>query len=264
MSELHAAQQIVPEIGDVLASIRKLISHDDAKPDFSRPMGRMDSAGQPRVTLPLGPGAERIRSVIERELNTLTDSETRLVLATEARVGEHSMLRQNGAVADPQPSEPHRSEQIDTPEVAGLSEQAVLGRPAGANGIAFDEARYLETIANRDRSDVAAHVASFADHQGPLRGNILKKDDNMMLAEISRADQNVTSPAESETAFDLFAAEAAEDDDQLSGGNALRSLVRDVVRQELQGEMGERISRNLRRAIRNEVAAAIAAGLKIA
>lgn len=66
------------------------------------------------------------------------------------------------------------------------------------------------------------------------------------------------------TEFDLFASDAGEEEDQFSGGNALRSLVRDVIRQELQGEMGDRISRNLRRAIRQEVAAAIEAGLKIA
>lgn len=87
----------------------------------------------------------------------------------------------------------------------------------------------------------------------------------MMLAEITRADLHKDKIAhQADAGFDLFAADVAEDEDQMAGGNALRNLVRDVIRQELQGEMGDRISRNLRRAIRQEVAAAIEAGLKMA
>ena len=88
----------------------------------------------------------------------------------------------------------------------------------------------------------------------------------MMLAEkLTRADLHKDAMANRDgVGFDLFAADTAEDEDQMAGGNALRNLVRDVIRQELQGEMGDRISRNLRRAIRQEVTAAIESGLKIA
>lgn len=87
----------------------------------------------------------------------------------------------------------------------------------------------------------------------------------MMLAEVNRATlQEEADLLRTRADFDLFAADALDDDDQMVGGNALRDLVRDVIRQELQGEMGDRISRNLRRVVRQEVAAAITAGLKTA
>ncbi|MDO5658350.1 MAG: hypothetical protein Q4G36_08510 [Paracoccus sp. (in: a-proteobacteria)] len=89
-----------------------------------------------------------------------------------------------------------------------------------------------------------------------------EKDELMNVAELHRND-NVARSTEQDDGFDLFALDMDEGEDPVSGGNALRSLVRDVIRQEFQGDMGDRISRNLRRVVRQEVAAAISAGLKV-
>ncbi|MDO5530042.1 MAG: hypothetical protein Q4F71_11620 [Paracoccus sp. (in: a-proteobacteria)] len=61
-------------IGDVLASIRELIAQEDGLPDFASPACRADSRGNLRSTAPLGPSAERIRGVIDRELSGLEDA----------------------------------------------------------------------------------------------------------------------------------------------------------------------------------------------
>ena len=218
MSELQATRtspsETGPQIGDVLASIRRLIAEDGDGPDFAGPARRTDNSGLARSTLPLGPRTEKIRSVIERELGAIDLSGDRLVLHDGARVTADAETAPAVDAAPPPASEPPISEDV-TRQGSGC-------RP--------------EPIA---------------------------KDIDMMLAETSRiapGDEAVRAPMDA--AFDLFAADADEDDDQLAGGNALRDLVRDVIRQELQGDIGERISRNLRRAIRQEVAAAITAGLR--
>lgn len=79
-----AGAAIGPEIGDVLASIRRLIAQEDAGPDFAHPVRRLDASGKARSVLPLGPKAEKLRSVIERELGAIDLVDDRLVLRGEA------------------------------------------------------------------------------------------------------------------------------------------------------------------------------------
>lgn len=253
MSEMHATQDAAPEIGNVLASIRRLIAQDDGGPDFSRPGRRTDRSGLARTTLPLGPRAERIRSVIEQELATIELADQRLVLGDGSRIAEQTPLPVE-AVADPQ--------QV-LPDMAAPADFGPEPEPG------FDEDAYRQamTLGRGRGGDLPpAHITSITPHMGASRQpETMTEETEMMLAEINRTDLNKTAAApQKDESFDLFAADANEDDDQLSGGNALRNLVRDVIRQELQGEMGDRISRNLRRAIRQEVASAIAAGLKTA
>lgn len=220
MSEVRAALSNSPELGDVLASIRRLIAQDDQVPDFASLNRRTDGNGAARSTLPLGPRSEMLRSVIEREMHGMAVSDDRLLLGHDVR------------------SIPDQPEQAGP--VGPLLPDGVTGQGATITPI------IPHTVANAQTETVELET-------------------EMVLAEMNRLSlKDDPAMADRNDGFDLFAADATEDDDQLAGGNALRNLVRDVIRQELQGEMGERISRNLRRAVRHEVAAAISAGLKTA
>ena len=230
MTELLAAPVISPEIGDVLASIRRLIAQDDQTPDFASLTRRTDARGAPRSTLPLGPRAERLRSVIERELNGAQLAEDRLVLGGDAR-------------AAPPLIGPH--EPADA--LQGFDEAAYQSALRDGRGAGGAENAAITPIISRQNAETKQTV----------------QESEMMLAEVNSASfQEEAMVLQPRGHFDLFASDATDDDDQIAGGNALRNLVRDVIRQELQGEMGERISRNLRRMVRQEVAAAITAGMK--
>ena len=241
-----------PEIGDVLASIRRLIAQEDAGPDFAQPVRRLDASGKARSVLPLGPKAEKLRSVIERELNAIDLADDRLLLRDDTRMPQDDLSLD--------------AETADTPldVLAGDT----LGDAAG-DELSFDELAYQQARkAGLGRADgAAAQITAIPPHMGPPPAPMIKaQETDMMLAEkLTRADLHKEAAIHHDGAgFDLFAADTSEDEDQMAGGNALRNLVRDVIRQELQGEMGDRISRNLRRAIRQEVTAAIESGLKIA
>lgn len=258
MTELHAAHptpahlgvEIGPEIGDVLASIRRLIAQEDGGPDFAQPVRRLDASGKARSALPLGPKAEKLRSVIERELGAIDLVDDRLVLKGDARLDADMSI-----MAD-LPEEPP-ADFLAAPE----------------DDLSFDELAYQQARkSGLGRVDgPPAMITPIPPHMGPPQMGMTPapattaQENDMMLAEITRADLHKDKMAhQADAGFDLFAADVAEEEDQMAGGNALRNLVRDVIRQELQGEMGDRISRNLRRAIRQEVAAAIEAGLKMA
>ncbi|MFV0293475.1 MAG: hypothetical protein ACK5II_09795 [Paracoccus sp. (in: a-proteobacteria)] len=259
MSELHATATHTssPEIGDVLASIRRLIAQEGSGLDFAEPARcRADGAGRPCSTLPLGPGGERIRSIIENELNAIDSAGNRLVLRDDGYSAKVRTIAANAV---------NSSAELPGSGLT-VSGQAAIGPDTAISDIAFDEQNYqqaIRTVSGRDGL-YSAHVTAITPHLDAVKrpAETTQEITDMMLAEIDRADiEGATAPLSGES-FDLFATDAADEEDQLSGGNALRNLVRDVIRQELQGEMGERISRNLRRAIRQEVTAAIAAGLK--
>ncbi|MBV0892800.1 hypothetical protein KTN05_13205 [Paracoccus sp. Z118] len=94
--------------------------------------------------------------------------------------------------------------------------------------------------------------AAIPDPQPPVSGNSI----NAAPPERTAA-RNAPRPVEDAgdtTALHLFAPA----DEDIPNGSILRSLLREAIRQELQGEMGGRFSRNLRRVIRQEVAYAIA------
>lgn len=244
MTELRAAQTTTPELGDVLASIRRLIAQDDQVPDFASPNRRTDAKGTARSTLPLGPRAEHLRAVIERELTGVELADDRLVLGRDVRATpDHDI-----------PAEAATPATTDGDSVGHLP--------------GFDEAAYQVALSNGLGSLVgkSASITPITPHltaEGQSETAIQETD--MKLAEVNHATHRDDADLRHDRSeFDLFAADANDDEDQLAGGNALRNLVRDVIRQELQGEMGDRISRNLRRVVRQEVAAAITAGLKTA
>ncbi len=250
---------IGPEIGDVLASIRRLIAQEDAGPDFAQPVRRLDASGKARSALPLGPKAEMLRSVIERELGAIDLVDDRLVLRGHAHRTQDDAALDDATLsvfddADAAPMDALTGDQVDAAEADELS---------------FDELAYQQARkAGLGRGEgPSAQITAIPPHMGatPAPATPAQETDMMLAEKITRADLHKDAMANRDDAgFDLFAADTIEEEDQMAGGNALRNLVRDVIRQELQGEMGDRISRNLRRAIRQEVAAAIEAGLKIA
>jgi hypothetical protein len=248
MTELRAAQTTSAELGDVLASIRRLIAQEDHVPDFDRPNRRTDATGAARSTLPLGPRAELLRSVIERELTGIEFSDDRLILGDEARANT-DMTDADHAVIGTDAS----------PEAVAQATGALPGFNEAAYQLALRDG--LGGTPGQSASITLITPQPVADRQTETA--TLETD--MMLAEVNRASLKEEAELLHDRAdFDLFAPDANDEDDQLAGGNALRNLVRDVIRQELQGEMGDRISRNLRRVVRQEVAAAITAGLKTA
>ena len=248
-----------PEIGDVLASIRRLIAQEDAGPDFAQPVRRLDASGKARSALPLGPKAEKLRSVIERELSAIDLADDRLVLGGDARMSPDDLAQDELTLS-------LQDEIADTPMDAFAGDRIA---DAEVDELSFDELAYQQARkAGLGRAEgPAAQITTIPPHMGPTPAPMTNaQETDMMLAEkLTRADLHKEAAIHHDGAgFDLFAADTSEDEDQMAGGNALRNLVRDVIRQELQGEMGDRISRNLRRAIRQEVTAAIESGLKIA
>ncbi|MBA4489908.1 hypothetical protein [Paracoccus sp. S1E-3] len=245
---------IGPEIGDVLASIRRLIAQEDARPDFAQPVRRLDAAGKARSTLPLGPKAEKLRSVIERELGAIDLADDRLVLRGDSRL-EHADAALTDALV------------LDGMDRAQLADRCP--DRTDAHEVTFDELGYQQARKQGlGRADGAsAQITAILPHMvvAPAPATTAK-DTDMMLAENSRAtDLHKHAVAGHDAAcIDLFAADLPKDEDQMAGAHALRNLVRDVIRQELQGEIGSRISHNLRRAIRQEVTAAIEAAMKVA
>ena len=249
-----AGGDIGPEIGDVLASIRRLIAQEDAGPDFAQPVRRLDAAGKARSALPLGPKAEKLRSVIERELGAIDLVDDRLILRDDTRLD-----LTNAALAD-------------TPIMDDVGD-ALLVEP-GDDQVEVEELSFDELAYQQARKEglgraegASAQITAIPPHMGstPALATNAQETDMMLAEKLTRADLHKDVVANrDEAGFDLFAADTTDDEDQMAGGNALRNLVRDVIRQELQGEMGDRISRNLRRAIRQEVTAAIESGLKLA
>lgn len=254
-----AGAAIGPEIGDVLASIRRLIAQEDAGPDFAHPVRRLDASGKARSVLPLGPKAEKLRSVIERELGAIDLVDDRLVLRGEAPMAPN----------DASQDDPLRSVFDDAGGAVTMAPADARADDSHPDELSFDELAYQQARkAGLGRAEgTSAQITAIPPHMGTTSApTTTAQETDMMLAEkMTRADLHKDVIANRDDAgFDLFAADTVEEEDQMAGGNALRNLVRDVIRQELQGEMGDRISRNLRRAIRQEVAAAIEAGLKIA
>ncbi|MFV0410492.1 MAG: hypothetical protein ACK5LJ_12610 [Paracoccus sp. (in: a-proteobacteria)] len=262
LSPPNPSEISAPEIGDVLASIRRLIAQEGSGLDAGRAAARdREATGRGEGSLPAGSGTGRIRSAIERELSAIEHRGDRLVLGGDA---DAPALRPSPttafaagwrAPAAPEPASLPISDAV--PAGAVLEGPARMDRDPGAmadQGIS----------AGRQQGHARpAEAAPTILHPGaPTRPETTVQEVDMMLVDIYCAERKA-APAQGTggEAFDLFAADEMADDDQLAGGNALRNLVRDVICQELQGEMGERISRNLRRAIRQEVAAAIAAGL---
>ncbi|MFD1797444.1 hypothetical protein FQV27_12215 [Paracoccus aurantiacus] len=134
MSEL-AAQAIPPQIGDVLESIRRLISQDGAVPDFATPIRRTDASGKDRSALMLGPQAEKLRTVIERELEGVAFADDRLILrrADMQHDGDDSVAASSDSNhADPQlPDEAalpdsHACRQTDTTPIPHSQENDMM------------------------------------------------------------------------------------------------------------------------------------------
>ncbi|SDE71175.1 hypothetical protein SAMN05421538_11017 [Paracoccus isoporae] len=227
MAEAHAALPQQPQdIGDVLASIRRLIAQDEADPDD------MDAM----CSEPVESGAPLFPAAASR--------------ADDGDKAEDG----HGADATPLPGRPLLLVPDPTQALhsAGQSDMADAGARDLAVAAGPPETGDHPTPACRTAKPIASGPA-------PDDSMTLQETTEMMLTEYDQPDAG-TAPVAG-PGFDLFASDTAEDRDAPAGGDMLRSLVRDVIRQELHGELGERISRNLRRAIRQEVAGTIAEGL---
>lgn len=230
MVEQSAALRDLPEIGDVLTSIRRLISDggcestavafdSDARTQVPR------SRTEGRQAPPKNAAAQK------------GGGDDRLILSDGHRNDENL----------PQPAE--TSAELPSADQAGPL------RPGGPDNLQALETGTVQTGTPVVATAVPPHV--IAD---PTPANI--KEPYVMLAEVSQTPNSKESDAALDDAFDLLSAAPIDEADQLAGGLALRNLVRDVIRQELQGDMGDRISRNLRRVARQEVTAAISTGLQ--
>ena len=261
MSDAQAARSVhsdgtATDIGDVLSSIRRLISQDDAaamssaaetSPLPSTPRAAVGDAGQmPQTEAARDARAAQLRALIGP--HQAADAEQRLLLGGASRIddgeAEASDRGTQGVAA------------MDQPEPERVAMQSTK--------LSFDEDAYRQDLETSRHQRPSAEITTISPHHPVTDHKIAAEPENqIMLAELPRTPTDAkVENAPRDDAFDLFAAEEPDHEDQLAGGNALRNLVRDVIRQELQGDMGSRISHNLRRAIRHEVAASFEAGLK--
>lgn len=242
-------EELSEEIGDVLASIRKLLALKQGPAETQAALI-----------------AEEALTQIARPLIASELAAERLVLGNEARVVPLNPAEKRTAqdvapiVATAQAEMPTVAVQAPQPAEAMPVDPAVLAEPrpgsgdgAGApTGLAEDLAEeFAPVLAEAAQEDL--EIIETTAGRDPVETRAYSQKDNTDMLDQTNGAANET--------FDLFGASPAEDT-QLPLGNALRDLVREVLLEEFQGELGSRISRNLRRAVHQEVASAIAAGLK--
>ncbi len=238
-----SADQISDNIGDVLASIRRLIAQDETAP-FSDSAPGGDSAAD--VPNPAGaPGDDP--SAAHRAQPLILSPDTlvaRSGFAAEAVNGlPPSPMQDMTEEGHAAPAYASHASGVGHPEDGA----ARTGGPAQgqANGRTADAAPLPTEAAPSQVPVIAAPVAGFA----PAR-SVPEDARSPALIDLQKGGGS------------LGLHPFAPPQDLPAGGPLLRSLLRNVVRQELQGELGSHLEYNLRQMIRQEIARTLSEALE--
>ncbi|RDD69669.1 hypothetical protein [Paracoccus versutus] len=222
-------------VGDVLASIRRLIAQDGAGcriPDQALNAPPAQDEAPPAQTAPLPRPASSARI-------------TPLVL-------DSSILVAAEPVNDPQagiPPEPRifgdwlRMPPAEEP----AAPEARAGRVDAAEAAA-------------DHADIEATIQPPGPSPEAPTTTILQMEETMLHANASVTPINPAAEAQAAEALARDTGEPhlfAPQDKDAQKGTHLRGMIREAIRQELQGEIGNRLSRNLQQMIRHEIELAL-------
>lgn len=236
-------------VGDVLASIRRLIAQDGGA-------GRL-------TTAPDLAAAFRHADLLNARVADSATPDLRQVAAPmpEARVTPLTLERDN-LVAPEAPAQPVLRLHL-TPSFADLPEPEPIAAPqpterAGMNMPAFATPVFSQRPALLwpAPATLMGQPAAPVDAPAPAMPQVSPSPPAAPLEPATAGlSASVAPPPPEHPVIEdmddlhLFAPEDAD----LAHDSVLRSLIRDAIRQELQGEMGGRFSRNLRQVIRHEV-----------
>ena len=231
-------------VGDVLASIRRLIAQDEAGcriPDPALNALPAEGEASPAQTAPLPAGRPAFPARIPP-----------LVLDSSPLVAGQPMKA-------PQAGAPSASE----PQVFG----DWLRMPPAEESAAVEAAPVRSDATEPAQADAgttpAPHQPLGPSPEAPT-STILQMEETM-LETMLHANASVTpiNPAAQAQAAEAMARDTGEphlfapQDKDAQKGTHLRGMIREAIRQELQGEIGNRLSRNLQQMIRHEIELAL-------
>ena len=235
-----AAGQLSDDIGDVLASIRRMISQDSAP----RPVQRLASAEAPASVLRLdaavaAPEGDGVPDLLARARQFTRRGED--APSSPLRLGSAEMV---GAEAEEYPAMPEAEAPADAaPQVreAGGPQLVAEAEPAAPETAAEVEQPVGATLGLtvQPGSGAEALILSTAPASAPARPG---------------PDAGEPLPTPTPMMEPAMTATPAEDD---AGASIFSSMIRDMIRQELHGDPSGRMSRDLRAMVLREVAMAI-------
>lgn len=249
---MHAGQTalVSENVGDVLASIRRLIAQDGgagrlmASPDVAAAFRHADLLNA-RVAESATPDLRQVAAPPPEEMTAPLTLERDNLVAPEAPSQPVLRLHLTPSFADlPEPEASHpvsAAAHVDTAPAFSPKIEAPAPIWAAAAALSAQSAEPAPVVV-----EVAMpQLSQNADEPiGPIAAALTED----MAPPVGLTSPEIPAPEEVAD-LHLFAPE----DEELAYSSALRSLIRDAIRQELQGEMGGRFSRNLRQVIRHEV-----------
>lgn len=243
-------------VGDVLASIRRLIAQDEAGSEI--PNQLLNTLPQASQALPKDeqPAKDDQPTVVPLKLDSSD------LIAPEADVTD---TPEPEATAAPAEMRLHLASTQD--EVKAMPIATFLGgnpwRDAIA-GIGLDTAEDQETGPEPDLTaeaaveiDDAATTTTTTDTTNITTPTTAQMEETMLHANASVTP--ITPVMETQIKLDDALPETGEphlfarQDKDAQKGTHLRGMIREAIRQELQGEIGNRLSRNLQQMIRHEI-----------
>ncbi|TWI33255.1 hypothetical protein [Paracoccus sulfuroxidans] len=251
---MHAGQtaMVSENVGDVLASIRRLIAQDGgagrlmASPDVAAAFRHADLLNA-RVAESATPDLRQVAAPPPEEMTAPLTLERDNLVAPEAPSQPVLRLHLTPSFADlPEPEASHpvaAATQVDTAPAASpkLEAPAPVWPAAAAAALSTQNAEPAPVV-------VEAAMPQLSQAVDPPVTPIAAALTEDLAPPVGLASPDAPPPEEVAD-LHLFAPE----DEELAYSSVLRSLIRDAIRQELQGEMGGRFSRNLRQVIRHEV-----------
>lgn len=242
-----SASEISGNIGDVLASIRRLIAQDEANRAHSDPTERLRQAA--------------IAAAEARRAAPITSPPPPLILKDSELIAETRTVPRQATVTMPRmrPDLDHRQTEggpIFLDRNAGLLKPVAVEAPA----VVEDMAAPLPEPESAPESPLISAAASLA---ATIAETVPTAPANITSTPKAKAEAAapVVSAAPDAAAITPKATPSDDQNDHLftihneetPAEMLLRGLIREAIRAELQGELGGQFSRNLRRVIRSEI-----------
>ncbi|WP_199261937.1 hypothetical protein [Paracoccus binzhouensis] len=289
----HPAPPPTDNVGDVLASIRRLIAQDETGcriPDQA--LNALPAREPPRIgpVQTARPAPARITPLVldssdlvdvaspagdQRE--AIRTPEAMLVAATPPDPAPAEMAQPDSAPSDSAPSDSAPSDSTPSesvprgpcatagPEPRPFGDWLVMpldersdSPPAAAEPGSTADVQPAESLSGADVSPV--RIQPFGPFLSEPAPTTTQMEETMLHANASVTPINPLAEAHAaaealnrETEPHLFAPQ----DKDAQKGTHLRGMIREAIRQELQGEIGTRLSRNLQQMIRHEIELAL-------
>ncbi|WP_312530553.1 hypothetical protein [Paracoccus sp. (in: a-proteobacteria)] len=267
-----SASEISENIGDVLASIRRLIAQDEANRSNSDPGTRLRQLAQQRAQTQRQTAEQAGRSLQPHQ--GVATARPPLMLGDDDLIADHIAPPKGGPVVFPMPDHPEEK------SPAFLRAQAAPGpislTDSGAAPTAPSQIEDRHPFTRHDIRREPGQPITLRTAPAPvIDPAVLPAIDTPPPSEGAAMDipADATPPVAGATMGAATGATLAPEPEdvhffatpeQSPTEALLRDLIREAIRTELQGELGGQFSRNLRRVIRSEVDLAMRQARKIA